>query len=248
MTRLAPQCSLTRNYRVAVFQAGADGLATLPALADYLQETAADHAAQLGLGREDMLARGYAWVLVRLYLAMQRMPGLGEELDVLTWPHRRERLSTRRDFAFYDAQGREAGRASTAWVVLDTKARRLAPIPDLVPAAWSGQPEGLEFPGKAVQRLQEPQWEENILIRRADMDINGHVNNARYLEWGLEALPDEAMAGKRPAAADIAFKAECLRGESLGSRAAVEGDRTLHSLVRPDGSEVARMAVRWAGV
>ncbi len=31
------------------------------------------------------------------------------------------------------------------------------------------------------------------MARRSDMDMNGHINNATYLAWALETVPDEVF-------------------------------------------------------
>ena len=45
-----------------------------------------------------------------------------------------------------------------------------------------------------LPRMQEPESfssEHTIQLRRSDIDYNGHVHNTRYLDFAMEALPEE---------------------------------------------------------
>ncbi|MES9996486.1 acyl-ACP thioesterase domain-containing protein [Desulfovibrio aminophilus] len=232
-------------FRVRVYHTGGGGpRANLPAVLDLLQEAAGNHAAQFRVSPADMLERGTAWVTSRICVRMDRFPDLGETVVVRTWPHARDQFSTRRDFLLLGGDGGEIGRAASVWVVMDIAARKLAPLPDYMDGMWDATPRpALDLPSKAVPRLAKPESETPILVRRADLDINGHVNNARFPEWCLESL--EQWPG-RLVQADIAFRAECRLGDAVVSRTGPGGDGLLHSLSR-EGAELCRMKTWWAG-
>ncbi|WP_415517826.1 MAG: acyl-[acyl-carrier-protein] thioesterase [Desulfovibrio aminophilus] len=233
------------TFRVRVYHTGGGGpRANLPAVLDLLQEAAGNHAAQFRVSPADMLERGTAWVTSRICVRMDRFPDLGETVVVRTWPHARDQFSTRRDFLLLGGDGGEIGRAASVWVVMDIAARKLAPLPDYMDGMWDATPRpALDLPSKAVPRLAKPESETPILVRRADLDINGHVNNARFPEWCLESL--EQWPG-RLVQADIAFRAECRLGDAVVSRTGPGGDGLLHSLSR-EGAELCRMKTWWAG-
>jgi acyl-CoA thioesterase FadM len=54
------------------------------ALMQYMQEAAACHAEQLGLGIRELERRGCLWVLVNLRIEMSYTPGWGDEVIVAT--------------------------------------------------------------------------------------------------------------------------------------------------------------------
>ena len=55
-------------------------------LLEVMQETAGDHAALLGVGREQLDPRGLFWAIVRQTIEIHRLPGIGETVLAETWP------------------------------------------------------------------------------------------------------------------------------------------------------------------
>jgi len=238
------------------------GHARLPALLDYMQEAAAQHAAELGFSHEDLSGSSLFWVLTRLYLRLSPeavacgWPGWRERITVRTWSVGFERLLARRDFLLLDAQGRAMAAAVSSWVTLDAATRRLSAMPEHMRARIPACSEhALEYPGRKTPGL-EPGTEGGMLVtaRRSDLDVNGHVNNAVLAAWAL----DEAAARlsgytgqisqtgqARCTALEVAFRAEVLPGESLRARAEEqEPGIFLLGLASDDGRERLR-AVSW---
>ena len=57
-----------------------------------------------------------------------------------------------------------------------------------------------------------------FVAQRSHIDLNGHVNNVRYVEWMLESAP--GAAARRPRDVEFAFRSETLAGETVVSRCA----------------------------
>jgi acyl-ACP thioesterase len=87
-------------------------------------------------------------------------------------------------------------------------------------------------------------------VRRGDLDVLRHVNNTRYVEWGLETVPDDVLETHRPSAFEIAFRREAVSGDAVLARTRRQAGRDTpafaHELrsVRAD-HELARMASVW---
>lgn len=109
----------------------------------------------------------------------------------------------------------------------------------------------LTFPSKAVKRLKDGDHAITLAAHRFDTDINGHVNNVRYTEFCLEAVPQTWMDTRDCVGLDIQFRTESFPGdvyESACSPAEPDGDMEtmLHSLTRQsDGKEIVRMRSWW---
>ena len=112
---------------------------------------------------------------------------------------------------------------SSAWTIMNMNERRLAPIPPKLAAAYPKAPRSsLPFCCRTLPRLIDENSAQRspLRVRRDDLDLNGHVNNARYLAWLTEALPAPAAdSGERliPAMLDVSFRAECFPGDELDS-------------------------------
>jgi acyl-ACP thioesterase len=241
----------TEEFAVRSYDLGRDRRLRLQALCNYLEESAALHAEILGLGFERLLARGLAWVLVRLRLSLIGLPPGGQRVRVETWPVERDGLRFRRDFLLADEAGRILARAVSHWAMLDLATRRVERMPEIISGIRPENPRrALEDGDIRIPALRRG-WDEGPIfpVRLADIDQNRHVNNSRYLDFILEAAEaygrDAGLAGL-----DVLFRAEALRGDVIGSRTAPEksGRTLLHSLYRlSDGLELVRARSVWEG-
>ncbi len=141
--------------------------------------------------------------------------------------------------------------ATSRWAVVDLRRRRIARLPEFVRGQVLPQrPRALLLLGPEPQPPSAAQLGHEVEVRRADLDMVGHVNNTRYVEWALEPLP-EACLETHPAAFEIVFKREGLRGDRLVSRAqrtasAQGAVRYAHAVVRPvDGAVLAHAQSVW---
>jgi acyl-ACP thioesterase len=235
---------------------------SIPALAGFLQEAAGHNAHGLGFSPMQLLEQDRTWVLSRLRIRLRDLPGWQAQVTVQTWPSGLDRLFALRDFRIL-SEGREIGAAVSAWLVLEANNRR--PIRPESVRDWREiiHPErsialGLErLPG--VEGRTPPLQERELPVRYADLDMNLHANNTRYVEWLLEAVPLEVLRERRLAELDIDFLAEAGHGERVLSRA-YEAEPTAggppapggglafrHTLLRQgDGRELGRARSAWA--
>ena len=199
---------------------------TLWSAVNFFQEAAISHAAELGAGRDALARNGQAWVLSRLSLFVQRRPAYGETVEVSTWPRRHEKLFALRDYAIRDAQGKALVRGRGGWLVLDMKKHkplRVQPIVEAMPPndgidAFPAGPAGLghrENLAKAGGRS----------AAYSDIDFNGHVNNARYIQWIQDITGMDALTKAGQIRLDINYLSEVMPGDFVELwSGAIEGE------------------------
>jgi acyl-ACP thioesterase len=204
-------------FPARVYEAGPDGRATLPALANWLQQAAAEHAEALGLGMARMAEARLFWVMARQYLEIAELPPAEERVTVETWPQLVQRGAFRRRYSVKGADGRRLAEAVALWMVFDPATRSAVPAPDwMVGRVTADGGDPLEFPGRTVPTLKDASRAAEILSRHADLDANGHVNNAHLVAWLLEPLAEEPG---RLLAFDVVFRAEVTAGCRLSALA-----------------------------
>jgi len=216
---------------------------------DYILESAAEHAALLGVAVTDLFAKGLTWVLSRLHVKLLRYPACGEELEIRTWPSGRQPLFALRDFEVRDGAGIVA-RAASAWLVLDLKTRRpVRPAEHLVPYAVHEE----RAVGEGLGALPAPvraDEDREFPVFYSDLDLNRHVTATVYIHRALETVPREVLAEFRPSSVEVNFRAEAFYGDTIVSRAErLEGGdsiRYLHRLSRAaDDLEFALLRTAW---
>lgn len=189
----------------------------LNALFQYMSDAALHHAEQLHLGLFDLQKAGYFWVLAWARVEMERYPAFNDNVLIQTWPLRIYKRFILREFRFNDASsGAVLGRGRTAWLIVSAE------------SGHSVQPEasGLAFrfgdyePIMSALPARIP-IQENVVpvysrqIRMHDIDVNRHVNNARYVEFLLDAYTPADFEGGEINTFTISFLAETRFGTKL---------------------------------
>jgi acyl-ACP thioesterase len=204
------------TYPVGFTAVDESGALTLAAAFDYFQEAAIRHAENLGVGRGPMAALGQGWVLSRVSVLMRRRPRQTEQLTVRTWPRGWERLFAIRDFDVQDDAGTPLVIARSCWLIVSLESRR----PLRPQAAMEKLPlnEGLDALADGGKGLEAAPGMEKAAERTAaysDIDFNGHMNNARYVQWIQDIAEPGALARAKTMRLDINYLSEVKAGETL---------------------------------
>lgn len=238
-------------YEVSSYWADMTGHAYPHGILEMLQDSAWRHAEALGLGYSHLDRESLLWVLSRLDVHITRMPQWGETVRLETWPTGTHRLFALREFCLYDDDERELLRANSAWLVIDgenRKPRKPGPVVErrripTNPGNYDAAPPKVEPPTAANAAGYE------LTARYSDLDAQRHVNNARYVEWMLNGLPDDWMDTHTPRELSVNFLRECGLADAVrivcDHHADAGRERTLHSVLLDD-SPVCVMTAVWA--
>lgn len=166
---------------------------------DLAQEAAGQHAVYLGFGYDDLIATNTAWILSRVHVEFVDAPKWRENITLRTWHKGLNRLFFLRDFILTDDQGRERVKATTSWLVLNLETRRLVRDPKLMEEGTVCTDNVIETPADKVvmPKDAEPQYVMDHHVAYSDVDMNGHTNNAMYMQWAMDAV-DYDIASTRP--------------------------------------------------
>ena len=168
-------------FTVRCMEVTRHGAARVETLFDYFQEVACVHADRLGCGCAELAKSGQAWVLLRIRMDVARNPQLGERVSVKTWPSGFKRLYALREGVFTDETGAEIAQLTSYWVLLDTAHLRPLRLPDALNVALpdnSDMPQYFDLSARLMPTgLEHPM---TLTVPEHFIDINGHVNNARY--------------------------------------------------------------------
>lgn len=195
-----------------------------------LLKAAADHAASFGLDYQRMFEQGNAFVLSRFRIHYRAHPRMDQAVTIRTWPRGlQQRLFFTRDFTLHDERAETIAVATSAWLLIDPRTRRLL------------------LPNKVVERLPDntgrvaldldllkidpPEDLPERGVFQANysaVDILGHVNSMRYLEWLSDALGLPLLSAHQVDWLQINFLHETRPADQVSLRAAPDPADPLH--------------------
>jgi fatty acyl-ACP thioesterase A len=232
-------CGWAGTYRVRYSEIGENGMAMMPALADYMQDAAGWGARILKLAYDDTVDQGIAWVLARMVIHIRDYPGNGEDILVETWPSGVSHRVATRDFRLRNSKGDVIGVAQSFWVMFDLLERRAARWPDWISERLPNPPgpKLIEPPMRPAFTKDPLPCVDTIKARPSDVDLYGHVNNVRLMQWVLGVAGPNSQRDFHPQSLDIQFRTECRVHERVSIRhadgfAAVTRDEDGTDLVR----------------
>ncbi len=206
-----------------------------------MQETATHHASHFGFDYQTMLSREQIWLISRVKIRFIEFPRLGDRIIVRTWPKGiKQKVFFMRDFQFDNVQGKPYAVATTAWILVNPGARRM-----LLPSSLKGtvpDNDGLSALEEPLEKINLPdnlQERLRITAGYSSVDLMGHVNNARYIEWISDSFPFEPFASRKIDWLQVNYNHEVRAGENISILSnQVEGNPSLWAVagVKPGTS------------
>lgn len=174
-----------------------------------MQDTAAANADELGLGYDHLMPLDLAWILSWVKVEIDEYPVYGQHVLLNTWPKCSHKLYSMRDFRIKTIDQKVMCRATTAWLPMNTKTKRVTGIQNL-PAPIPYNPELIgvdEFPSKIIS-TNTKQILFTKKFRYNDLDINHHVNNVKYVEMILDCFTLEKYTTYTIKSIAVSFSSE----------------------------------------
>ncbi len=185
---------LEHKFTVSSADVDSKGNFRLAALLSLCQEVAYMHSTRLGFGYERLRALDLAWVLSRAQVDVVRMPQWREQVEVKTWHKRQSGLYSLRDYTLTTLEGEPLVKVTTSWLIINIATRRITRL-DRVPQG-DREIEFCTYDCDAIEseapRLDTPEGGYSLdshRVRYSDIDLNQHVNNAKYVEWLIDRSP-----------------------------------------------------------
>ena len=180
----------------------------------FAQDAATGHCAQLGMDWNTMAAKGLFWAVTRTKVQIHRLPRLGETVTVETWPMTNTRVAYPRAMAMYDEKGEVLLQTVSLWVLMDIDKRTMV-LPGRSGLDFMGQDRGGELAVPVGLVPCSSDTGKYRTVAYTDLDVNGHLNNARYMDW-VDDLTDSGFHGEHyPREMTVCYLSEAREGQEL---------------------------------
>ena len=229
-----PDTRYSQDFNIKSYDVDAKKKTSLQAISRYMQEMATIHADKLGLGFHNMMKDNRAWVLAQMYIRIESLPSFQEQFSIKTWSNGPDGRFALRDFEITDSNNKIIGGASSTWFVIDITEKKICRLDEYF--------EGYEYPdisyavGRKPERVKpitNSMSEHLINVNYSDLDINGHVNNVRYIDFILDMFSEEFRMKYDIHEIEMNFLKEARLGDQLSGKL-IKGNNDneyLHTLV-----------------
>ncbi len=183
------------DYRILSSDTDLHRRLRLSRLFTLLQEAAIAHTEALGFPREKTLDRGWLWVVLLQQLKLRRLPVYDERVLLESVPGESVHGLYPRYYRLSAADGSELLTAASVWALINGETRTMA----------SPAETGVVIPGMEADwetcfpRMPKTAVSEQPILWTVPYsvtDINGHMNNARYLDLAEDCMPPELRDGR----------------------------------------------------
>ncbi len=180
---------IEKHHKIGFFDIDQHHKLRVQSVARFFQEIAVFHSTSVGAGPDILAEKGVGWFLNRLEIEFFRYPLLGEDIKITTWSRGFKRHKAYRDYLIKSSQG-EIARGSSIWLFFDFDRQRISKVPARISDLYEVDKE--KYFDKEIDDWKtcgriDPEKQMDISLRYSDFDVNGHVNNTKYLGF-LETL------------------------------------------------------------
>ncbi|MBN2366761.1 MAG: hypothetical protein EH225_12675 [Calditrichaeota bacterium] len=241
------------EYEIRAYECDVQGRLHPLALFNFMQDMASRHADMLGFSVQKLMKKNMTWVLSRIHLQILKTLYWGDVIKGRTWPSGRQGRYALRDFRLTNDSGETVALATTSWMVLDLEKRVPLKLENLGNTDYFLQEErALQDEFSSLPLAESYEYEKSFRVRYSDLDINRHVNHVSYIDWGLEAVPDEVLLKSYPADIEVSYRKEVFYNDRIISRCHRVDDEDsktfIHQLFIEGGEEIGRLCTSWRGV
>ena len=229
------------NFTVSDLQCDRYGRLKPSAILWFVQEIAERHCVQLGTDWDTLAKKNMFWAVIRHRVQVTRLPRKNETIRIETWPMPTTRVAYPRNVVAFDQQGNELFRSLSLWVLMDLHTRAMI-LPGKSGVEVPGVLQGGELPVPASLSPVQLSASLSRQVRFTDLDINGHMNNCRYLDWAYDLLPSAFHQDHEIRDFTLGYLSEAREGDTLLLQHAVDENGTLRlEIQRPEEEKQHRI-------
>lgn len=197
------------------------GLLTNEGFLNLLENVACNHSEVAGFGINQINETHLSWVLLHWKVQIFKRVPYNTPVIIKTWAKSANKCLTYRDFEMYDENHELIGIASTKWSLVDTQTGRITKITPEIIGCYSPEENKNVFEEVEIAKLREPEVIDTMepcytfAVSRRDIDMNQHMHNLCYLDYAIEALPEEVYQNENCNEFEIMYKNGAKLGESV---------------------------------
>ena len=199
---------------------------------------------ELGVSDKTILEEhNLVWIITDYDIEVVRLPRFAEEITIETEALSYNRLFCYRRFTIYDEAGQEIIRMLATFVLMDRDSRKVRAVEPEIVAPYQSDFDKKLIRGPKYANLEEP-VSKDYHVRFYDLDMNGHVNNSKYLDWIFEVMGADFLTQYIPKKINLKYVKEVRPGGVVTSAVERTGLESKHEITS-DGATNAQAIITW---
>ena len=222
-------------------------------LLEYFADSNLNHVKQKNLSIEDILDRGYTYMIQKYQVDFKKPIYLDEKITIAAGLSAVTSSNLHRSAVAYDSEGKLVATSRGLVFIVDTKSRKSVPIPDFVYSSLNiSSPMEKPFPFERIGEVSNTDYIKEVPVLYRDLDLNNHVTNSKYINWALESLPRNFILENFLNRTRILYMREVFYGDVLTLKSQIiekgNGEKTtLHEIINSTGTITTRIECTWQG-
>jgi len=213
------------------------------------QDIAALHASNLGADVNWLYTEhNLAWILMRVRVEIDKYPVYAQDVFVDTWPQKPRALYDR-DYQIRDMDGGVLVRAASTWIIMNLATREIKRDKFLdYFGVETDEKRALEkVPGR-LKPIEGAELVYEKIIKFSDVDYNVHTNNAKYVDFLMDAFTVEEHRARTLRAIEVHYVNETSPGDVLLFRRKIIDGKTdyLECVRKSDEALAVNAMFEWA--
>ena len=201
-------------------------------------------AIELGVSDKAILEDyNLVWIITEYDIEVVRLPRFAEEITIETEALSYNRLFCYRRFTIYDEAGQDLIHMMATFVLMDRDSRKVHAVEPEIVAPYQSDFDKKLIRGPKYETLEEP-ISKDYHVRFYDLDMNGHVNNSKYLDWIFEVMGADFLTKHIPRKINLKYVKEVKPGGMITSAVELNEYESKHEIIS-DGATNAQAIITW---
>ena len=199
---------------------------------------------ELGVSDKTVLDQyNLVWIITDYEIDVVRLPRFAEEITIETEAMSYNRLFCYRRFTIYDDGGQELIHMMVTFVLMNRDSRKVHSVEPEIVAPYQSEFSKKLIRGPKYDSLENPS-SKDYRVRFYDLDMNGHVNNSKYLDWIFEVMGADFLTKHIPRKINLRYVKEVKPGGMITSAVELNEYESKHEIIS-DGATNAQAIITW---
>ncbi|CUU51159.1 acyl-[acyl-carrier-protein] thioesterase [Clostridium beijerinckii] len=241
----------TKKYEIHYYEVNSNLRCKLSSIIDFVCDVGTQQSEALGGGIDYCTKNNCAWVFYKYDIKMYRYPMFGEIISVTTEAIGFKKFYGLRKYTINDQNNNVIGEALALFFLINIDKRRPMRIQDEQYHIYGVDGDvDYDISMDKIERTNDEQYYKQFSIRYSDIDSNNHVNNVKYVEWAMEAVPLDIINNYTLKRIKVVFEKETTYGDKISSTAAINvidenNLKSYHTIKNSEGTELTLLEADW---